>query len=150
MLRPRRASVPTGSAVQMCRLGPTRRARIVHGTGQKAIAVLIGPAPPERWRREHEERSTMPEKRTEGPAPAEGKDAPDLATLAQQLRERAAAMPPHRRDEAVSAAESVHAYAISDNPDVHQMTPHLRRLEAFAELAPTVNAILQAMSNVGL
>jgi hypothetical protein len=86
------------------------------------------------------------------PAPAGGKSAPapDLVALAQQLREQAAAVPPHRRDEAVSAAESVHAHAISDRPDAQKMTPHLRRLETFAELAPTVNAILQALSNVGL
>jgi hypothetical protein len=85
-------------------------------------------------------------------APEEGKSAPppDLVALAQQLREQAAAVPAHRRDEAVSAAESVHAHAISDRPDAQKMTPHLRRLEAFAELAPTVNAILQALSNVGL
>jgi hypothetical protein len=93
----------------------------------------------------------MSEKRTQDPAPVgDGEPAPDLAALARQLREQAAAVPAHLRDEAVSAAESVHAHATSDRPDAQKMTPHLRRLETFAELAPTVNAILQALSNVGL
>jgi hypothetical protein len=84
------------------------------------------------------------------PGSAKGTSSPDLAALAQQLRERAASVPAHRRDEAMSAAESVHAHATSEAPDAQKMTPHLRRLETFAELAPTVNAILQALSNVGL
>jgi hypothetical protein len=84
------------------------------------------------------------------PGSSKGASSPDLAALAQQLRERAAAVPAHLRDEAMSAAESVHAHATSETPDAKKMTPHLRRLETFAELAPTVNAILQALSNVGL
>jgi hypothetical protein len=94
----------------------------------------------------------MSEKRTEerGRAGGAGAIPADLATLAQQLREQAATVPPHLRDEAMSAAETVHAHAISERPDALQMTPHLRRLETFAELAPTVNAILQALSGVGL
>jgi hypothetical protein len=90
----------------------------------------------------------MSEKGTEERAQPGG-DA-DLATLARRLREQAANVPSHLRDEAVAAAESVHAHAISSTPDAVKMTPHLKRLEAFAELAPTVNAILQALSNVGL
>jgi hypothetical protein len=81
---------------------------------------------------------------------AKGAALPDLKALSQQLRERAASVPAHLRDDAMSAAESVHAHATSATPDVQKMTPHLRRLETFAELAPTVNAILQALSNVGL
>jgi hypothetical protein len=93
----------------------------------------------------------MSEKPTDpGPAGDKPAPAPDLVALAQQLREQAAAVPAHLRDEAMSAAESVHAHATSGAPDARKMTPHLRRLETFAELAPTVNAILQAMSNVGL
>jgi hypothetical protein len=84
------------------------------------------------------------------PGSAKGASSPDLAELTQQLRERAAAVPAHLRDEAMSAAESVHAHATAETPDAQKMTPHLRRLETFAELAPTVNAILQALSNVGL
>ena len=92
----------------------------------------------------------MTEKRTDERAQAGGEGTtPDLATLARQLREKAASVPLHVRDEAVSAAETVHAHAISERPDAQQMTPHLKRLEAYAELAPTVNAIMQALSNVG-
>ncbi len=93
----------------------------------------------------------MSEKRTEA-GQETGKDSPDtdLAALARQLREQAETVPAHRRAEAVSAAESVHAHAISAAPDAQKMTPHLKRLETFAELAPTVNAILQALSNVGM
>jgi hypothetical protein len=57
---------------------------------------------------------------------------------------------PHLRADAVAAADSVHTHATSDAPDAQKMTPHLKRLETFAELAPTVNAILQALSNVGM
>jgi hypothetical protein len=94
----------------------------------------------------------MSEKRTEEQAAAGGEGATpaDLATLARQLREKAASVPAHLRDEAVSAADTVHAHATSDRPDALQMTPHLKRLETFAELAPTVNAILQALSGMGL
>ncbi|HTB77461.1 MAG TPA: hypothetical protein VK762_29655 [Polyangiaceae bacterium] len=93
----------------------------------------------------------MSEKRTEDAVSvAADKPESDLAALARQLREQAASVPVHLRDEAISAAESVHAHATSASPDAQKMTPHLRRLEAYAELAPTVNAILQALSNVGL
>jgi glyceraldehyde-3-phosphate dehydrogenase/erythrose-4-phosphate dehydrogenase len=92
----------------------------------------------------------MSEKRTEERQPGGAEPETPLAALARQLREEAAAVPAHRRAEAVSAAESVHAHATSGAPDVQKMTPHLRRLETFAELAPTVNAILQALSNVGM
>lgn len=93
----------------------------------------------------------MSEKRIEDAARGGGDEpASDLAALARQLREQAATVPAHLRDDAVSAAKSVQEHATSENPDVHKMTPHLRRLETFAELAPTVNAILQALSNVGL
>jgi hypothetical protein len=50
----------------------------------------------------------------------------------------------------VAAAESVHAHAISASPDARKIAPQLKRLETFADLAPTVNAILEALSNVGL
>jgi hypothetical protein len=92
----------------------------------------------------------MSEKRTEAGQPGGTEPETPLAALARQLREQAAAVPAHRRAEAMSAAESVHAHATADTPDPHQMTPHLKRLETFAELAPTVNAILQALSNVGM
>ena len=98
---------------------------------------------------------TMSEKRTEErpqgvQAGASQSAQADLPALAQRLREQAANVPAHLRDEALAAAETVHAHAISERPDAVKMTPHLRRLEAFAELAPTVNALLQALSNVGL
>lgn len=93
-------------------------------------------------------RLTMSEKRTEERARAGGEA--NLATLAGRLREQVASVPAHLRDEAMAAADSVHAHAISAEPDASKMTPHLRRLETYAELAPTVNAILQALSNVGL
>jgi len=92
----------------------------------------------------------MSEKRTDEEQ-AGAQPAADLAALARQLREEAATVvPAHLRDQAVAAAETVHAHAISASPDAREMTPHLKRLETFAELAPTVNAIMQALSNVGL
>ncbi len=90
----------------------------------------------------------MSEKRMDEGPQAGGES--DLATLARRLREQASRVPSHLRDEAVAAADRVHAHATSGSPDAQKMTPHLQRLETFAELAPTVNAILEALSNVGL
>jgi hypothetical protein len=92
----------------------------------------------------------MSEKRTEAGQSGNVTPGTELEALARQLREQAETVPAHLRAEAVSAADSVHAHAVSGAPDARQMTPHLKRLEKFAELAPTVNAILQALSNVGL
>lgn len=74
----------------------------------------------------------------------------DLSALAEQLREQARDLPAHLRDEAVAAADKVHEHATSEAPDAPKMAPHLRSLGNIAELAPTVNAILEALSNVGL
>ncbi len=76
--------------------------------------------------------------------------AADLPTLARQLREEAEKLPPHLRDHAVSVAEKVHEHATSDAPDAPKMTFYLRSLEKIVELAPTVSAIMQALSNVGM
>src|SRR5580692_166937 len=97
---------------------------------------------------------TMSEKRTEErpqvvQASASQTDQADLRALAQRLREQAATVPAQLRDEAVAAAETVHAHAIYEGPDAVKMSRHLLSFVVYAELAPTVNAILQALSNVG-
>ena len=74
----------------------------------------------------------------------------DLPALTRQLREEAEKLPAHIRDHAVLAAEKVHAHAVSDAPDAPKMTFYLKSLEKIAELAPTVSAIMQALSNVGM
>lgn len=74
----------------------------------------------------------------------------DLPTLTRQLREEAERLPAHIRDHAISAAEKVHEHAVSDAPDAPKMTLYLKSLEKIAELAPTVSAIMQALSNVGM
>jgi hypothetical protein len=74
----------------------------------------------------------------------------DLPTLAKQLREQAEKLPAHIRDHAISAAEKVHEHALSDAPDAPKMTLYLKSLERIVELAPTVSAIMQALSNVGM
>ncbi len=74
----------------------------------------------------------------------------DLSALAEQLREQARGLPAHLRDDAVAAADKVHEHATSEAPDAPKMTPHLKNLGNIAELAPTVNAILEALSNIGI
>jgi hypothetical protein len=76
--------------------------------------------------------------------------ANDLALLADRLREQARNAPDHIREEAVAAANKVHEHATSGNPDHRKMRFHLKGLETVAELTPTVNSILQALSNVGM
>ncbi len=87
----------------------------------------------------------MTEKSTDSKA-----KAADLATLARRLRDEAEKLPAHIRDDAMSAAEKVHEHAVSGAPDAPKMTLYLRSLERIAELAPTVSAIMQALSNVGM
>jgi hypothetical protein len=74
----------------------------------------------------------------------------DLPALTRQLREEAEKLPAPIRDHAVSTAEKVHEHAVSDAPDAPKMTLYLKSLEKIAELAPTVSAIMQALSNVGM
>jgi hypothetical protein len=74
----------------------------------------------------------------------------DLQALAARLRAEADKLPAHLREGAVSAAELVHEHATAETPDTAKMTSHLHGLARIADLAPTVNALLAAISNVGL
>jgi hypothetical protein len=78
------------------------------------------------------------------------KSATDLRALAMRLRTEADKLPAHLREDALSAAEIVHEHASAASPDKATMTSHLRGLSSIADLAPTVNALLAAISNVGL
>jgi hypothetical protein len=75
---------------------------------------------------------------------------PDLSSLAKKLREEAEKLPAHVRVHAVPAAEKVHEHSLGDPPDAPKMTLYLKSLETIAELTPTVSAIMQALSNVGM
>jgi len=78
------------------------------------------------------------------------KPATDLEALAVRLRVEADKLPPHLREDALAAAAIVHQHAIAAKPDTAKMTTHLHGLARIADLTPTVNALLAAMSNVGL
>jgi hypothetical protein len=71
----------------------------------------------------------------------------DLKTLSQRLREQA-------RDlgdpEAIRAADKLHEHAHSVSPNAEHMRSLLADLETKIALSPTVNAFLQAITNVGL
>jgi hypothetical protein len=74
----------------------------------------------------------------------------DLRALAARLRAEAAGLPASLREDALAAAEIVHQHAIAESPDTAKMTSHLSGLSRIADLTPTVNALLEAISNVGL
>lgn len=74
----------------------------------------------------------------------------DLPTLAKNLRDAAENLPDHLRDEAVSAADKIHEHAISERPDAATINTHLTGLASIADLAPAVNALLEAISNIGM
>ncbi len=83
--------------------------------------------------------------------PADSNAPPtNLPELTRRLREEAEKLPPHLRDHAVSVAEKVHEHATSDAPDAPKLTFYLKSLEKIVELAPTVSAIMQALSDVGM
>jgi|CZKU01.1.fsa_nt_gi hypothetical protein len=74
----------------------------------------------------------------------------ELQALAARLRAEADKLPAHLREGALPAAEIVHEHAHAESPDKVTMLSHLRGLSRIAELAPTVNALLEAISGVGL
>jgi hypothetical protein len=74
----------------------------------------------------------------------------DLRALAARLRAEAEKLPAHLREDALAAAEIVHEHAIAASPDKAKMSAHLRGLTSIADLAPTANALLAAISNVGM
>jgi hypothetical protein len=74
----------------------------------------------------------------------------DLKSLASRLRAEADKLPPDVRADALAAAEIVHRHAHEESPDPAKMHTHLTGLARIAELAPTANALLAALSNVGL
>ncbi|HEX3771270.1 MAG TPA: hypothetical protein VHV30_10415 [Polyangiaceae bacterium] len=76
--------------------------------------------------------------------------SPDLKALAARLRAEADKLPPDVRADAIAAAEIVHRHALEASPEPAKITPHLTGLARIAELAPTANALLAALSNVGL
>jgi hypothetical protein len=81
---------------------------------------------------------------------AESTPSPDLRALASRLRAEADKLPPDLRADALAAAEIVLQHAHEASPDKAKMTPHLTGLSRIADLAPTANALLEAISNVGL
>lgn len=85
-----------------------------------------------------------------GSAPPAKPLSADLPALARRLREAAEKLPAPLRDDALSAADQVHEHANSERPDKRKMSLHLQSLATIAELAPAVNALLEAISGVGM
>ncbi|HEY4011923.1 MAG TPA: hypothetical protein VGM06_01185 [Polyangiaceae bacterium] len=71
----------------------------------------------------------------------------NLRALAQRLLEQARQL---GDAEAVTAAEKVHEHAHAETPNTASLASHLATLKTRLQLSPTVNAILDALSNVGL
>ena len=71
----------------------------------------------------------------------------ELQSLAERLRKQA-------RDlgdpDAIQAADKLHEHAHSEAPNAEHMRSLLADLETKIALSPTVNAFLQALTNVGL
>jgi hypothetical protein len=81
------------------------------------------------------------------PAQTEEAARRNLQTLATQLREQARQL---GDAEAIDAAERLHAHAHTEAPSGPHIRSILTNLEAKIALSPTVNAILQALSGIGL
>jgi hypothetical protein len=78
----------------------------------------------------------------------ENKVAPDdLRTLAEQLRSRAREL---GDAQAIATADKLHAHLHSGSPSTSHIRALLAGLEATIALSPNVNAILQALSNIGI
>jgi hypothetical protein len=71
----------------------------------------------------------------------------DLLTLTKHLREQARQL---GNAEAIAAADEVHEHAHSESPNSARIRRLLASLETRIALSPTVNAILEALSNIGL
>ena len=83
----------------------------------------------------------------DAPDRPKGTQPQDLLDLAKQLREQARQL---GDADAIAAADRVHEHASSGAPSGAHIRSTLRSLETQIALSPTVNAILQALSNVGL
>jgi hypothetical protein len=71
----------------------------------------------------------------------------DLQSLAKQLRDQALKL---GDADAIATADKIHEHAHSEPPNASQMRSLLANLETKLALSPTVNSILQALTNVGL
>jgi hypothetical protein len=102
-------------------------------------------------KRDPPEPSAEPREREPAPAANSGgavhRDT--LGSLFDELRERAKQVSEHRREEVHQALEKLQHQARSPNPDKQQMTRHAKALEAFAELAPIANRILELLAGIG-
>jgi hypothetical protein len=70
-----------------------------------------------------------------------------LQNLATQLREQARQL---GDADAIEAADQLHAHAHAETPSGPHIRSALRNLETKIALSPTVNAIAQALSGIGL
>jgi hypothetical protein len=84
---------------------------------------------------------TMPEDKI-APSPRD-----ELRTLANRLREQAQQL---GDADAIAAADTLHEHANRDEPNAAHIRAVLTRLEAKIALSPTVSAILEALSSVGM
>jgi hypothetical protein len=71
----------------------------------------------------------------------------DLRTLAKRLREQAQEL---GDADAIAAADTLHEHAHKGEPNAAHIRAVLARLEAKLALSPTVAAILEALSGVGM
>jgi hypothetical protein len=71
----------------------------------------------------------------------------ELQILTKGLREQARQL---GEADAIVTADRLHEHATSDRPDAATIRSLLESLETKIALSPTVNAILQALSNIGL
>jgi hypothetical protein len=71
----------------------------------------------------------------------------NLKTLAAQLREQARQL---GDADAIAAADQLHEHAHADTPNPERMRSLLADLETKIALSPVANAILQALSGIGL
>jgi hypothetical protein len=71
----------------------------------------------------------------------------ELQILTKGLREQARHL---GEADAIAAADRLHEHVTVDRPDAATIRSLLESLETKIALSPTVNAILQALSNIGL
>ncbi|HEX4446077.1 MAG TPA: hypothetical protein VH044_05050 [Polyangiaceae bacterium] len=81
------------------------------------------------------------------PNPQPSGDRGDLQTLAESLRAQARQL---GDADAIAAAEKLHEHAHADTPNRDHMRALLAELETKLALSSTVNALLQALTNVGM
>jgi hypothetical protein len=71
----------------------------------------------------------------------------DLRALTNRLREQARQL---GDTEAIAAADRLHEHSQAESPNSAHIRALLASLEAKIALSPTVNAILQTLSNLGI